>query len=357
MTDSRLPADQPPTPVPDVLTLTGALNIVLRQRGTIVWSAIVGALLAVAFSVLTAAYVARGSFTPASQGSGLQGLARVAQTFGVDFGGGSAGPTLDFYLAVMKSRHLLSRLVQSELRIPRSRDSADSTTTTMLEVYGYPGAPSHRQLLQAIDRLRDDLDVSADPASNLISFSVRARNRGLAEAIARQLLNLVNEFNVDQLQFSAATERQFVEARAKEAQRQLQLSEDSFRVFLEGNRSIQSSPRLQFESQRLQRAINLRQALYTTLAQSLEQARIAEVRDTPVITVVDDPTGSGLRARHALRNGIAGLLLGLVVGVLLGFGREHMRLEREAHRADYEEFQRLRREAFGRVFAGRRTRG
>lgn len=355
MPDTRSQEAGETRPKEDMLTVTGLLNVLLRQRWLIGWTAVTGAVLAILVSMILAAYVARASFTPAGQASGMRGLAQVAQTFGVDVGAASGtGPTLDFYVSVLQSRQLLSQVVRSRFKSPTSAGSPGTASTTLLDVYGFHGDTSRRALLKAVDRFRRDLDVSSNPAANLVSFSVRAKDPDLAESIGRRLLDLVNEFNIHQLQFNAATERRFVQDRSEQARRQLRLSEDSLRTFLERNRSVDESPRLQFELQRMQRAIALRQQLYTTLAQSLEQARIAEVRDTPVITIVDAPEGSALRARHALRNGIMGLLVGLVLGIVLGFGRENFWMEREQHPEEHEEFTRLRKHVFSRTIPTRR---
>jgi hypothetical protein len=69
-----------------------------------------------------------------------------------------------------------------------------------------------------------------------------------------------------------------------------------------------------------QREVVNRQQVYSTLVQSYEQARITEVRDTPVITVLQspflppEPDGRGLTLSGAL-----GLVLGGMVGVVLAF--------------------------------------
>jgi uncharacterized protein involved in exopolysaccharide biosynthesis len=66
-------------------------------------------------------------------------------------------------------------------------------------------------------------------------------------------------------------------------------AEDELQAFLQRNRDFRSSPQLSFAYDRLADNVSLRQQLYTAVAQAYEQARIEEVRDTPVITVVEAP--------------------------------------------------------------------
>ena len=121
----------------DLLSVTALINTLLRQRRIILWLGGIGVTATVVLSALLAGYVARGSFTSAVPSGSLQGLAQVAQTFGVNVGavGGNA-PTLDFYVAVMESRQLLSRLVRSQLTVPGGGRSANTRSTSLLEVYG-----------------------------------------------------------------------------------------------------------------------------------------------------------------------------------------------------------------------------
>jgi uncharacterized protein involved in exopolysaccharide biosynthesis len=334
-----------------MLTMVGLMNVLLRQRWIILGAGAFGLVVAVAWSVLKASYVSTASFTPAVQSPAIQNAASVAQAFGINLGTANAGPSLDFYVAVIRSRDLLADLVTTPYRFPGA-GSGDTASASLLEIYGMESDTSDQALLPATRRLRGEIDIASDPGSNLVTVRVHAEGPELAEAVGSRLLELLGRFNIDQLQSRASAERKFVEDRMKLARSQLSAAEDSLREFLESNRSFENSPRLRFEEQRLQRNIDLRQQVYTSLAEAYEQARISEVRDTPVITVVDSPEGSAMRQRHAVRNGLVGLVLGLLLGTVIGSGREYLAREREEHPEDYSEFVRLR----GRVFGKRLTR-
>lgn len=336
-----------------MLTLTGLVNVFLRQRRLILALGALGLVIAVVWSLLHVSYVATASFTPAAQSSPIQGAASVAQAFGINLGTASGEPSLDFYAALLRSRQVLNALVQARYRYV-NRESGDTVSTTLLEEYGIVRDTSDRALLGATRRLRDKLEISTNPGANLVTVQVHAPGPELAEAVGSRLLQVLGEFNIEQLQSRASAERRFVEQRMERARTQLDVAEDSLRRFFERNRSYQNSPRLIFEAERLQRVIDLRQQVYTSLAEAYEQARISEVRDTPVITVVDSPDGSAIRQRHAVRNGIVGLILGLLIGVVAGFVREHLRREHEESPEDYSEFVRLRGGILGGLFT--RTR-
>jgi hypothetical protein len=60
----------------------------------------------------------------------------------------------------------------------------------------------------------------------------------------------------------------------------------------------------------------MRQQLYTSLTEAYEQARISEVRTTPVITILQEPYVPPLPERRGL---ILKLVLGLLLGGTVGF--------------------------------------
>jgi uncharacterized protein involved in exopolysaccharide biosynthesis len=97
-------------------------------------------------------------------------------------------------------------------------------------------------------------------------------------------------------------------------------------AFLQANRRYEDSPELTFQRERLQREISRQQQVYTGLVQSFEQARIAEVRDTPVITVLQAPFfPPGPDDRSLLLALALGLVLGGMAGVVLAFIVEAVR--------------------------------
>ena len=72
---------------------------------------------------------------------------------------------------------------------------------------------------------------------------------------------------------------------------------------------------LAFQHDGLLREVALRQSVLTTLVQAYEQARVSEVRDTPVITVLQSPF---FPPRHDPRQGVLTTLLGLILGGMMG---------------------------------------
>jgi uncharacterized protein involved in exopolysaccharide biosynthesis len=133
-------------------------------------------------------------------------------------------------------------------------------------------------------------------------------------------------------------------------------AEDSMQVFLQANRRYEDSPELTFQAERLQREIARQQQVYTGLVQSFEEARIAEVRDTPVLTVLQVPFfPPGPDDRNLLLAIALGLVLGGMGGVVLAFVIEAIRRPAPGDPAR-EDFQRAWDALFRSIpFLGRRS--
>ena len=137
-------------------------------------------------------------------------------------------------------------------------------------------------------------------------------------ALAQKLVVSVNEFNLRSRKSQATAERQFVETRTADAEASLRQAEDRLQAFMQENRVWNSSPQLSFAHDRLERDVQLRQQAYTSLVVSREEARIREVRDIPVITILDAPRLPIVpESRKTGQRAILGALAGAVLAILL----------------------------------------
>jgi uncharacterized protein involved in exopolysaccharide biosynthesis len=184
-----------------------------------------------------------------------------------------------------------------------------------LDYYVQSERDTARQRAAALDSLRRV--VAAEPArrTGVVSLRVAARRPQLAQAINQRLILEVGRFNIDRRQSKATAERKFTGARLEELRRELRESEDRLQDFLQRNRGG-TSPQLEFQKDRLSREVQLRQQLFSTLAQAYEQARIDEVRDLPVLTMIERPT---LPARPTSRKLVSKAVVALIAGFFLGF--------------------------------------
>jgi len=127
------------------------------------------------------------------------------------------------------------------------------------------------------------------PRTGTVRLSVTTPYAALALRVNQRLLEAAEPVQSRQRQSQAAAERRFTEQRLDEVKQELSHAEDKLQAFLQRNRDYRDSPQLSFEQDRLAREVARQQQLYTSLSQAYEQAKIEEVRDTPVFTVVERP--------------------------------------------------------------------
>jgi uncharacterized protein involved in exopolysaccharide biosynthesis len=96
----------------------------------------------------------------------------------------------------------------------------------------------------------------------------------------------------------------------------LRVAEGRVETFLSQNRLISGSPQRTLELERLKRRTDELEQVVDALSRSYERARIEEVRDTPVLTIVEAPNAPELPDDRNLGDWvIAALLLTAVLGV------------------------------------------
>jgi uncharacterized protein involved in exopolysaccharide biosynthesis len=344
--DLAMPSREIPDGVPHVLSLARVAILCLEYGRAVLGLAVVGGFVGVLLHVVRPRYVAESTFAPRGSSGALAGLAGVAAQFGVNIAPQENEESVEFLGRLLQSREFLSKVVLAEYRFATGEAgeaTRDTLNGTLLQLYRIR-RPRTEAIQEAVRKLRNNMSVRVDLRTNTVTLGTKARYPELASQVNRRVLETVNEFNLERRQIQARDERVFVEARRDTAEAEFRSAEDQLEDFLKQNRRYQDSPDLTFQASRLQRRVDLRQQVYLTLAQTYEQARIEEVRNTPVITVVDSPEGSS----HHSSTLVVAVTLGAMVGGTLGFMvavvLAFVRREREIHPQDYRRLTDLVRE-------------
>lgn len=281
----------PPMQAPtfeDEANLLQILNVLLKRWRTVTVLPAIVALIVLGVSFLVSpTYTAVTSFVPEvnSQGRMPAGLAGLASQFGIPLGT-DASQSPFFYADVATSRPILDRLLLSRYADPRAaRESEDSTT--LLNILRTGGRSPADSLERGARKLGGLLSVGVDAQTNIVTVRMRSRYPDLAAGVANSLVSYINDFNAQTRQSQARERRKFTEQRVAAAERDLSEAEESLKRFYQANRTWQQSPQLVFEEGQLRRQMELRQELNLTLRREYEIARIEEVNDTPMITVVE----------------------------------------------------------------------
>ena len=315
----------------------GVANFVLRSSRWLVGGAVLGGALFAVATLATRSYVAESRFTPQSSSGGQAQIAGLAAQFGFNVGGSGDGESIDFYVQLLKSRELLTQLAGASY--PAS--AADTTRRPYMEIAEVGGATPDERLQRAVGKLGKAVTVARDAKANLVTVRTTAATPALAVALNAELLERVNAFNLEKRQTRAVAEREFVETRMRQARTELDAAEAELEAFLTRNRAFQGSPQLTFDRERLGRRVELRQKIYLTLTEAYEKARIEEVRNTPLITVIDRPAGSAEPSSSIVKSTAIGVILGGALALGLAFVREYLRIAAGGTGADASELRSL----------------
>lgn len=325
------------TEIPRVSNEDEEINIlkwvamVLRYWRNVLTASIGTSLLVVLVLLLTPGrYSSEAVFMPDARNASQ--LAGLAAQFGIE-GGLPTAESPDFYSELLVSRPSVEYLI-SQKYTASTRSSGDSVS--LLDFMEISGTDSVR-VDRGVAKLRELITVIPNRRTSTVRIQVTTRDAVVSRQIAAHMLDYVTSFNVRTRQTKARNERTFLQDRTSAAAKELREQEDAIDEFMRANRNFRSSQSLLLQFGRLEREVRTKESVYANLSQRLEQARLDEIRDTPVITVVEKPrTPARRNSKRIVGLGVTagmGMFLMVVAGLLT---LEWARRQRETGEAEAE---------------------
>jgi tyrosine-protein kinase Etk/Wzc len=297
-----------------------------------------GLITALIVLLLPPRYTALTTFVPEApkESSLTASLGGLASQFGL--GTQIATPySADLMAEVLRSREIREAVLNKEFPDPKAGDAKG--TRTLLAILEVEGRTPRERLEQGVEDLKDATAITLDRRTGMVSLRVELRYPALTAQVANEMVEELNKFNVSRRRSQSGEERIFTERRLAGARQELTDAEDELVRFLQRNRLFSESSVVGVGVRRLERRVQLKQEVLGTLSRSYEEARINEVRDTPVLTVIDR---AEVPARKSFPNRtlsvLAALLVGAVVGVGIAYLLEARRRVRPETRPDYRDF-------------------
>jgi uncharacterized protein involved in exopolysaccharide biosynthesis len=324
------------------MSLLEIATILLRRRRTIVAITVASIVLMFLWLLFkTRTYTATATFVPQGQSASIPG-ARALAGLGLPISTDAPGESPQFYAELVKSREILRTLATQRYGIAKSALGDTTASQSLAAIVQPSGSDSLAQLSSLVAWLDNVIGVGVGRETGVVRVSVRTTSPGLSLALSQEVLQQVADFNLKRRQSRGGAERRFVEAQLTEALDSLRAAEDRAQRFLASNKQLlrgsNASSEQDFQYARLQRDIALRQQAYMGLVTAHQEARVTEVRNTPVITVVESPYFplDPDPRRGALFLVIA-LVLGLGLAVFMVLAQEFLRRGRGGG-VTYEEF-------------------
>ncbi len=281
-------------------------------------------------------YTASASFNPKARAT-----SSVASSLLARFGLGGSSSAADPYLVeLVKSRSVLGGVVESKFSF---RTDTSVISGTLAEIYGIRNRPRDITRSLAIGNLGYKVK-SVPQGPYLIKVSVETPYAELSPLVATRIIEELNRVNMENRRAAASKDREFIEAQLVEAGMRLRHAEDELQLFEERNRSFLTSSFLAFQRDRLRRQLTMRQDLYTSLAKTLDKARIAEVQQNPVLSIVERPEVPLAADRPKwIEKAVLGAFFGFFLGITLSFFHSYFVDEAHPFSAGANEYKKLRR--------------
>ncbi len=141
---------------------------------------------------------------------------------------------------------------------------------------------------KAVKKFNDHIVVSQDRITGLIRINTKLEDPNivatLTNFVGQQVQNYIQKENSAQ----STKEKLFIKERVGIVKNELELSELNLKMFKESNRGYEESPELFMIFSRLFREAEAKKEVYLTLQQQLELARIEEVRQSPILHILDN---------------------------------------------------------------------
>jgi uncharacterized protein involved in exopolysaccharide biosynthesis len=333
---------------PTEISLTSLARGLIRYRWVVVGCAVGCAVVFGALGVVRPrTWTASATFMPQGRRTSAAGLSGVAAQLGISVPTMDAGQGPGFYADFVTSRTMLGAVADTTFEVEPGNGRSRVAPADIYRVRGATPALRRDNVIRTLGAR-----ITAIPVlkTGVVRMRVSAPTPGAAYRMAGFILDHLNSFDLVTRQSQARAERIFMEGRLDDSRVELRSAEDSLQDFLQRNRDYKNSPELSFRADRLSRAVQVRQELYTSLAQAYEQAKIEEVRDTPVITIVEQPElPARPDSRGLVLSTLVALLGGAGLGALLAILLVSLDQERAVNPAGMNVIEREFREALGEL--------
>lgn len=299
------------------------------RLGRLVWSdrwpvlilsVTIAVLAAVASLFVPAEYRSSTTILPETDRSKLGslsgGLSDLAALAGVSVGGEAAMTKL--YPAIVESESVLREVLYRRYHV-------GDDSLTLVQVLDIDETSPAREFEEALKAFRKELSLSVDSKTGLVTISAILPDALLTAQVVNGLARELDVFLRTKKSSGASEQRKWIESRLNDVERDLRLSEEAVKIFREKNRRVIDSPQLLLEQERLLRDVQINSTLYIELKKQLEIARIEEIKNIPVISVLDParPAARKERPRRSIITMVAGLM-GLLAASLWSVA-EHQR--------------------------------
>ncbi|MFC2087602.1 Wzz/FepE/Etk N-terminal domain-containing protein [Bacteroidota bacterium] len=209
------------------------------------------------------------------------GLSSIASQFGF---GSTLEKTQDYSLeGVFFSKRVCKKIIFNKWNSVEFEDKVD-----LIKYFQIDEETDLEEFEKAYAYFKDLISINRNMENLVITIAVMMPEAQLAADIANYIPELLSEYVQNEQQSNLKRNLEYIELRLDTVKRELKQAEEELKEFREKNRIIAESPELQLEYGRLQREVTIWQEVYLTLIKEYEMAQIELIKETPVLSIIDE---------------------------------------------------------------------
>lgn len=247
-------------------------------------------------------YIASATILGVREEGGPSGSAALALSLGIPLPGGGGGTSPELLKGL-----LTSRTVQSATLHASSGGDPSWYDDWQMQREG------QGTLAEALIAFRAANRVRQDGPTSMLYLTARHADSAASERVLSHWIAALQAQQAENAISRVLARQSFTQVSLDSTRRVLAEAEREWARFVSRNASYRSVPSSSVEAARLEQRVRQLHETLGSLERSALQAHLDELRDRPVVDIIDPPEGSATR-RSMLRRGIAlGMLFGMVV--------------------------------------------
>lgn len=211
--------------------------------------------------------------------SGLSEFAGLASLAGVNVAGTDLAK---LYPTIVKSETILRAVIEKRYHREGFADSVN-----LVQVLDIDRDTQEENMKAAVKELTDLMSVSFESKTNVVQLSLEMPDRHLSADVLNAIIAELDTYMREKRKTNASEQRRWISIRITEVEQELRSAEDTLKHFREKNRRVVDSPQLLLEQERLMRDVQVKATVYVELKKQVELARIDEIKNIPIVNVLD----------------------------------------------------------------------
>lgn len=226
----------------------------------------------------------------AGQSKDISGLRSIAEQFGLVNFDESVLNSPEVYKEIIRSRNLIDVVAKKKFPVSKRDTLLNLVDLYKIKVNERKKDWSEKKISFLLyKKILKSLTIKTDIKTPIVWIFCETIDPLLSATVIEAIIEELDNFNNQVRNVKARKNLEFIEKRLDEIRGELQKAEENLKEFQLENKRITDSPELQLALGRLIRNVKMQEELYITLSKERELAKIEEIKEAPIIDIIETP--------------------------------------------------------------------